>query len=74
MNIDRFAILIIVIESLLGMGFFFFTPSSIKPEGTKVDYTSLWKGVLERFFLMISLINNYPHALTLFSALKLGPD
>ena len=37
-----------------------------------LDIRSIMKGVIERSFLLISLVNNYPHALTLFSALKLA--
>lgn len=37
-----------------------------------LDIRSIIKGVIERLFLLISLVNNYPHALTLFSALKLA--
>ena len=71
MNIFRLVALILCIEILLGFFFYSITPKSIKPGG-KIDHPSLLKGILERFFLMVSLINNYPHALTLFSALKLA--
>lgn len=36
------------------------------------DFRSILKGLIERLFLMIALLNGYPHALTLFSALKLA--
>ncbi|MEM0967283.1 MAG: hypothetical protein AAGJ81_14145 [Verrucomicrobiota bacterium] len=36
------------------------------------DLRSIIKGVIERGFLVICLLNGYPHALTLFGALKLG--
>ena len=37
-----------------------------------LDLKSLIKGIIERAFLTISLQYGYPHALTVFSALKLG--
>ena len=36
------------------------------------DFKSILKGIIERLFLAICLHLNYPHALTLFSALKLA--
>lgn len=36
------------------------------------DIRSILKGVVERVFLTIALLLDYPHALTFFSALKLG--
>ena len=36
------------------------------------DFKSIFKGFVERLFLLITLVNDYPHALTLFSALKLA--
>ena len=37
-----------------------------------LDFKSIIKGMIERLFLLIALANNYPHALTFFSALKLA--
>lgn len=37
-----------------------------------LDIRSIIKGMTERVFLFITLLNGYPHALTLFSALKLA--
>jgi|SRR6218665_465352 len=37
-----------------------------------LDIKSIMKGVIERIFLTICLLNDYPHALTFFSALKLA--
>lgn len=37
-----------------------------------LDPISIFKGMLERLFLLICLSNGYPHGLTLFGALKLG--
>ncbi len=36
------------------------------------DFKSIVKGLIERLFLFIALSNDYIHALTFFSALKLG--
>ncbi|MFC0184100.1 hypothetical protein SAMN04515674_102356 [Pseudarcicella hirudinis] len=36
------------------------------------DFRSIIKGVIERLFLLIALVNGYAHALTFFSALKLA--
>lgn len=36
------------------------------------DARSVFKGVLERVFLFVTLVNGYPHALTFFSAIKLA--
>jgi hypothetical protein len=37
-----------------------------------LDFRSIFKGSLERPFLVVALFNDYPHALTFFSALKLA--
>lgn len=37
-----------------------------------LDIKSIFKGVIERLFLTISIINNIPHTITFFSALKLA--
>lgn len=37
-----------------------------------VDFKSIFKGTFERLFISIALVHNLPHALTLFSALKLA--
>jgi len=36
------------------------------------DFKAILKGLLERVFLLIALVNGYSQALTLFSALKLA--
>lgn len=61
----------IIIEILLAFFYYFITPDSIRV-ATVVDYKSLAKGIIERVFLTVSLINGYPHALTLFGTLKLA--
>jgi hypothetical protein len=37
-----------------------------------IDFKSILKGLIERAFLTYSLFSGFPHALTLFGALKLG--
>ena len=39
---------------------------------TEIDVESLFKGCLERLFLVLFLYNDLPHALTVFSALKIA--
>ena len=56
-------------EIVLDIIFFFITKAFYKKG---INGRSILKGALERIFLVIALVNNYPHALTLFSALKLG--
>jgi hypothetical protein len=43
-----------------------------KGSDKKMGFHPVIKGIVERSFLLIALVNDYPHALTLFSALKLG--
>lgn len=71
MEIFKFIVLIICSECLLGVFYYFITPKSIR-QGKIIDYRSLLKGFVERMFLLISLIHDYPHALTLFGTLKLA--
>lgn len=59
------------VEVTLGYFYYLITPDSIRlPD--RLDYKSLSKGIVERIFLTVSLINDYPHALTLFGTLKLA--
>lgn len=64
----------IITVLLIEIGLIFFykriTPTSIAK--TKFDYRSILKGVIERAFLSFGFLNNIPHVLTLFGALKLG--
>jgi hypothetical protein len=48
------------------------TPPENARKKESLDFQSLVKGWIERLFLVIALYFNYPHALTVFSALKLG--
>nr|WP_315220736.1 hypothetical protein [uncultured Flavobacterium sp.] len=67
----KFIIFLIASECLLGIFYYFITPKSIRKRQI-IDYKSLLKGFVERMFLLISLIHDYPHALTLFGTLKLA--
>ncbi len=71
MCLFKLVILFLGIEIVLGIFFYFITPNTIK-KGVIIDTKSLLKGIIERIFLTVSLINNYPHALTLFGTLKLA--
>lgn len=64
--------IILFIASELGLGLTFVVAARIFDKHATVNLKSLLKGVVERTFLTICLVNNYPHALTLFGALKLG--
>jgi hypothetical protein len=70
MNFIIYLVGILVLEALLGVFYYLITPKSIRLH--KIDYKSLVKGAVERAFLTISLIHNYPHAMTLFGTLKLA--
>jgi hypothetical protein len=71
MKIVFFVLSIIITEILLGCLFYAITPKAIRPS-KGLDYRSLVKGVIERFFLTFSLVNGLPHVLALFGALKLA--
>lgn len=63
-------IIIFLLEILLSIIYTMITPKEKKIG--MIDYKSLIKGWIERAFLTYSLFSGYPHALTLFGALKLG--
>jgi len=65
-----FLVLFLACEGLLILVFLFVAPAYAKE--AKVDFKSIIKGMLERIFLTICLINQLPHALTLFGTLKLA--
>lgn len=71
MNIFSFILLFVSSEILLAIFYYLITPNSIR-KNTRIDIRSLLKGFVERIFLVVSLLNNYPHALTLFGTLKLA--
>ncbi len=64
------AILILIAEIILA--FMFSVISQVFYKKMGFDFRSIFKGIIERMFLMFCLFNDYPHALTFFSALKLG--
>jgi hypothetical protein len=71
MEFCKFLLMLVCVQCLLGFFYYFITPKSIRKDKT-LDFKSLLKGIVERIFLMVSLINNYPHALALFGTLKLA--
>lgn len=60
----------VIVELLVGFLFSAISQVFYKKHG--INFKSISKGIIERLFLVVALLNNYPHALTLFSALKLG--
>jgi hypothetical protein len=62
----------IIVISEIVLAFLFSTIAQILYKKIGLDFTSIFKGVIERLFLMFSLYNDYPHALTFFSAIKLA--
>jgi hypothetical protein len=69
------SIVFIIFEIILAFFFALIAQNyykGINGKGERIDLKSILKGLFERVFLTVSLINNLPHALTFFSALKLG--
>lgn len=69
-KIILFIILFIFSEILVA--FFFSVIAQIFYEKIGFDFKSIFKGIIERVFLLIAFLNDYPSALTFFSALKLA--
>jgi hypothetical protein len=69
-NIFLFIIFLSIIE--IALAFLFTAISYFFYKKTELNAKSIFKGLVERVFLLISLLNDYPHAFTLFSALKLA--
>ena len=63
-------IVYVVIE--LVMAFIFSAIAQLFYKKSGIDFRSVMKGVTERIFLTIALLNGYTQALTFFSALKLA--
>ena len=63
-------IMYLIIEMLVAFLFAAIAQLFYKRNG--IDFKSLVKGVIERVFLTVALINGYSQALTFFSALKLA--
>ena len=70
MNYWKFIIAVIIIEIILA--FVFSVISQVFYKKLGLDFRSIFKGMVERGFLFIALVNNFPHALTLFGALKVA--
>lgn len=64
--------LIIFIASEIVLAFIFSVIAQIFYKKVGLDFKSILKGTIERIFLLVALNSEYPHALTFFSALKLG--
>jgi hypothetical protein len=62
----------ILLVSEIIFAFVFSAVSQVFYKKLGLDFRSIFKGMLERFFLLIALYNEYPHALTFFSAIKLA--
>lgn len=62
--------IIIGLEIAFSLIFWAIMPKQLNDK--KFDLKSIFKGLIERAFLTFSLIQGFPHALTLFGALKLG--
>lgn len=63
-------IIYIVCEMIIAFAFSVLAQLLYKRLG--FDFKSIIKGVAERLFLVVCLLNGYNHGLTLFGALKLG--
>ncbi|TZF81525.1 hypothetical protein FW774_18415 [Pedobacter sp. BS3] len=69
----KFSILFsIMLVSEIILAFVFSAIAQIWYKKNGIDWRSVIKGVLERTFLMVALINSQTSALTFFSALKLA--
>lgn len=62
----------IILVCIIILAFMFSVISQVFYKKMGFDFRSIFKGIIERLFLMFCLFNDYPHALTFFSALKLG--
>jgi hypothetical protein len=62
----------IVLTTEIVLAFLFSVVSQVVYKKVGLNFKSIFKGIIERTFLVIALMNDYPHALTFFSALKLG--
>lgn len=71
MKYITFVTVLVVVEIVLAFVFTFISAFFYK-KTNGFDKQSIFKGVLERFFLFFTLYNDFPHALTFFSAVKLA--
>lgn len=65
-------IIAIILVCEIVLAFMFSVISQVFYKKMGFDFRSIFKGIIERMFLMFCLFNDYAHALTFFSALKLG--
>ena len=70
MKTSLFIIILIGAEFLFACIFSYIANFFYQKNG--FNKSSFIKGLIERLFLFFTLINNYPHALTLFGALKIA--
>lgn len=64
------SLLFVITEALLALVFSVIAQVFYKQAG--IDFRSVAKGVIERLFLAVALVNDLTSALTFFSALKLA--
>jgi hypothetical protein len=62
----------IIILSEVVFGFIFSVIAQVFYKKIGINFGALFKGLVERAYLFASLVNDYPHALTLFGALKVA--
>lgn len=65
----KMAVIWLVTEIITNSLFLIINPW-IGPERT--TFKSLFKGILERIFLVVGMLFGYPHVITAFGALKIG--
>lgn len=63
--------IIILLELIVTIVYTLITPKQ-KRKAKLIDFKSVVKGWIERIFITYALLSGFPHALTLFGALKLG--
>lgn len=68
----EFILLLIFFFSEVLIAFVFAIIAQIFYQKIGLDFKAIFKGIIERLFLFITLINGYTQALTFFSALKLA--
>ena len=65
-------LILIFLASEVVIAFIFAIVAQVFYHKIGLDFKSIFKGVVERLFLFIALVNGYSQALTFFSALKLA--
>ena len=70
MTYVEFFVVIVICEVVLNTLFALLARVYYKWQG--FDMASIFKGWVERLFLCVALLSNYPHALALFGALKVA--